>query len=383
MLRRLGLSSYLKAPGDGRRRPQIPARALVWAQLVGWILRECSFHAVEALVNSAAKVLGVERRFGDDALAYFTERLDPAPTRAALIAILKRAKRNKAFDGSRFIGLALDGTGAGRCAERGCELCHPVYNAKHLRTGYRHHLSMISVVGTGLSLPFDVEPYRPGESEYAASQRMLRRAVEALGSRFADYVVADGEYATAPFLHLVGDLGLQVVARLKGNLPQLFQAAAGRFSVLPPSGRFQVDGDHVEFWDYDDFDPWETLRWPRVRVLRYRQHKADGTVVEAYWLTDWPTKKVGALALYNMAKSRWEIENQGFNDAKNRYGLEYLGHHHSNSLLIRWLLALLAMVIERLYRLRYLRRGTHRPHTPIEFLRLLRLTLAVAPHDSS
>jgi hypothetical protein len=327
----------------------------------------------------------VERSFGDDALAYFTERLDPAATRSALVAILKRTKRNKAFDNSRFIGLAVDGTGTARCRDRGCDLCHPVYNSERILTGHRHQLSMISVVSTGLSLPFDVEPYGPGDSEYAASQRLLQRAMDGLGARFADYVVADGEYATAPFLHLVGDLGLHVVARLKGNLPQLFNAARGRFSVLAPSGTFEANGDRVEYWDFDDFDPWETLRWSSVRVLRYLQHKRDGTVVEAYWLTDWPTKKVGAQALYKMAKSRWEIENQGFNDAKNRYGLEHIGHHHANSLLVRWLLGLLAIVIERLYRLRYLKRGAHRPHTPIEFLRLLRLAIATAhpPSNSS
>ena len=46
-----------------------------------------------------------------------------------------------------------------------------------------------------------------------------------MGRRFADYVVADGEFATAPFLHTAGDLGLRVVARLKGNLPELSVAA--------------------------------------------------------------------------------------------------------------------------------------------------------------
>src|SRR2546422_3545201 len=49
--------------------------------------------------------------------------------------------------------------------------------------------------------PFDVEPYGPGDSEYAAGQRLLRRAMELLGVRFAAYVVVDGEFATAPFLH--------------------------------------------------------------------------------------------------------------------------------------------------------------------------------------
>jgi hypothetical protein len=70
------------------------------------------------------------------------------------------------------------------------------------------------------------------------------------------------------------------------------------------------------------------------------------------------------------------VENQGFNDAKNRYGFEHITHHHANSLLLCWLLLILALTIERLYRLRHLHRGNHKPHSAIELLRLLRLSLA-------
>jgi len=82
-----------------------------------------------------------------------------------------------------------------------------------------------------------------------------------------------------------------------------------------------------------------------------------------------------------MAKSRWEIENQGFNDAKNRHALEHVHHHHPASLLINWLLVMFALTLERLFRLRYLRRGRHRPLAAIELLRRFRLSLAaeVAP----
>jgi hypothetical protein len=65
----------------------------------GAILRQWAFLAIEALVGSKARRnLSVSRKFGDDALGYFTERLDPAPTRAVLAAVLHRAKRNKAFE---------------------------------------------------------------------------------------------------------------------------------------------------------------------------------------------------------------------------------------------------------------------------------------------
>ena len=375
--RRLRLRRYLQDPGDGRRQPQIPAKALLWSLLIGQVLRACSFLAVERLVRSVARrALAVSRSFSDDALDYFTERLDPTCTRAALARVLHQAKRNKAFETSGGIGLAVDGSTVGWCARSGCSLCRPYRNTDQEIAGYRHHLVLATVVGTGLSLPFDVEPYGPGDSEYAAGQRLLRRAVELLGVRFAAYVVVDGEFATAPFLHAAGKLGLPVVARLKPNLPELLAAAQKRFRSQPPKLTFRHGPDRVELWDAEDFDPWENLQWETVRVLRYRQQKPDGEVIEAFWLTNLSMQEVSSRVLFHRAKSRWEIENQGFNDAKNRHDLEHICHHHPNSLLITWLLTSLALTIERLYRLRYLHRGKHPLRTAADFVHLLWLSLS-------
>ncbi len=377
--RRLGLYSFLHSPGDGRKYPQIPAKALLWALLIGQLLRECSFHGIESLVRlSGCRALRVNRIFSDDTLSYFTERLDATRCREALAGVVRRAKRNKAFAGSAFIGLAVDGsTGCRRRQEKRPCLCRSWKNENKEVVGYRHHLVLLSVVGTGLALPVDVEPYGPDDSEYNAGQRVLRRAVGQLGRRFADYVVVDGEFATAPFLHTAGDLGLSTVARLKGNLPELYAAAQRRFPSRSPHASFLYGEDHVEIWDAEDFDPWSSLRWETVRLIFYRQHKPDGTVVEAYWLTDFSIQEVSSQTLFGMAKSRWEIENQGFNEAKSFHGLEHLCHHHPNSMLVVWLLAALAMTIDRLYRQRYLHRGTHSILAPIDLVRILRASLSL------
>jgi len=358
--------------------PQIAAALLLRVLLASRLLRQTSFLATEALVRSPARrALGARQSFGDDTLSYFTERLDPSRLRAAIIGVVRQAKRNKAFQDSRRIGLAVDGTRAGRTREKRCDGCRPVVNEDEDIIGYSHDVVMLSVVSRDLTLPVDVEPYGPGDSEYAAGQRVLRRSIQQLGCRFADYVVVDAKFATAPFLHEAGDQGLKVVARLKDNLSELYGTARRRFTANQPDSIFQHDGDRVEVWDSEDFDPWNSLRWETVRVVRYRQHKPDGTVVEAYWLTDFSKSQAGSQSVYIMAKSRWHIENEGFNDAKNRYGFEHICHHHPNSLLINWLLIALTLTLERLYRKRHLHRGSHPVLKPIELLRLLCLSVTV------
>jgi hypothetical protein len=372
----LRLGSYLREPGDGRSFPQIPAASLLWSLILAKTLRTASFHGVEMLSRLCPGGMGVERPFGDDTLAYFTERLQPGPTRQALAGLVRRAKRNKAFDGSAWIGLAIDGTGAGRSSKRRCQWCH------EQGKGYGHKLVAISVVGAGLDLPIDVEFYEPGEGELTAAKRLLERAARSLGPRFADYLVVDGLYAGAPFLHLTEDVGLPVIAALKDNLPELSLAARQRFADTAPHQRFAYNGGWVEVWDADDFLAWQELRWTRVRVLRYRHVRRDGRLFDAYWLTNLPVRRVGSRALFRMAKSRWAIENRGFNDAKNRYGLTHIAHHHPASIVIDALLTFLGMCLERLFRLRYLRRGTRPPYSSIEFQRLLWLNLATEAYDT-
>ena len=385
MAKCLRLQSYLESPGDGRTQPRIPATVLLWALFMGQFLRRSSFAGVEALARSSARrALAVSRRFGDDTLGYFTERLQAAHTRQAAATAVRQAKRNKAFANSRFIGLAVDGTGVARSREKVCRWCRPYRNQKKEIIGYHHKVVLASVVGTGLSLPLDVEPYGRKDSEYNAGRRLLRRVVKNIGRRLADYVVVDGEFARAPFLHDATDRGLHVVARLKNNLPELLAAAQKRFRHQSPHCVFPQGPDRVEVWDADDFDPWTTLRWATVRVIRYRQHQPEGEVVEAYWLTDFRSAQVSSKTLYQLAKSRWEIENQGFNDAKHRHGFEHLCHHHSNSLLLVWLLTALALTIERLYRIRFLHRGTHPIREAIALWQLLWLSLSrPAPADTS
>lgn len=86
--------------------------------------------------------------FGDDALAYFTERLDLARLRRATGGVVRQAKRNAGFQETRRFGLALDGTGAGRSQAERCAGCRPIRNAQQEIVECHHQVVLVSVVGT-------------------------------------------------------------------------------------------------------------------------------------------------------------------------------------------------------------------------------------------
>ena len=100
--------------------------------------------------------------------------------------------------------------------------------------------------------------------------------------------------------------------------------------------------------------------------MRYRQQKKDGSIVQAEWLTNFPASRLGSRSFFKLAKSRWEIEIQGFNEGKNLYGMEHIQHHHPNGMLVNWLFLLLALLNERLYRIRYLYRGSPPRRTAVQ-----------------
>jgi hypothetical protein len=253
-----GLKSSLRDPGDGRQQAQMAGGNLTWAVLLGRIRQGVSFHETEWLAHSPARAgLGIERPVSDDTLTWFTERRDPAVTRRAPARLIRQAKRNKALQDSPRIGPALDGTSAGCTHKRPCPLCHPLRDKQGRTGGSWHRLVMVSVVGAGLSLPVDVEPYGPGHSEYAAGQRLLRRAVQPPGPRFADYVVVDAAFARGPLLEEARQPGLAVAARRKENLPELDPAARQRFHQRAPDLALEEGDERIELCDADEFDPWE------------------------------------------------------------------------------------------------------------------------------
>jgi len=95
--------------------------------LIGQILRQSSFHAVEALVYDLRHDALSESQLRSVTIPWAISPSGSIPTQRGkpCSPSSRGAKRNKAFDDCRWIGLAIDGTGAGWRAQQGCSFCRP------------------------------------------------------------------------------------------------------------------------------------------------------------------------------------------------------------------------------------------------------------------
>ena len=182
---------------------------------------------------------------------------------------------------------------------------------------------------------------RPGEEEWAAALRLLRRMRQDYGPRFFDVVVVDAWYTNGPFLKTVAkELGWPVVAVLKQERYEIYQEAL----ALPPGPPTQVvargEGPHprrVEIWDVPALRFSDTYTDP-VRVVRVRETWTERTRQGKQWQTvakeqNWLWVVAGDLDAYAGAQIRdfghlrWRIENNAFGELTQHWHLTHCAHH--------------------------------------------------------
>jgi len=304
----------------------------------------------------------------------FTAQCAPAPTRQALVQVVRRAKRNKASS-TPFHRLAVTG--------RAPPVCGRAVSAVPSGAGCPPSRSRGPTTprapdgrGHRPDLPVDVEPYGPGDSAYAAGRRVLRRAVPALGP------------------------GLRITSSWMGSLPPPpFSTRSETWaSACGPSQGEPAGAGPGRPGRFGPRPPWPVRSGDRSRCGRGRLHPgppSDGrrpgppvppAPPEGPWWRRLVTTSAPAGQRSEPLPAHQEplgSREPGVQRRKARYGLEHIRHHHAASLLLCWLVVALGMTIERLYRLRYLHRGPIRrtgdrpgPPVPPQFG-------APAPADSS
>ena len=285
--------------------------------------------------------------------------------RAGIHEVYARLKRNKALEPPwhGLVLLLLDGHESSASYRRCCPSClqRTVHTAGGDRVQFYHRNVTAQLITKGPHFLVDAEPQKAGEDEVATAIRLLDQVVQNYPRAF-DVVGADALYAQAPFFEFVLERGKDVLTVLKDDRRNLLQDAQGLFEYMEPT---QIqDGSHQRCtWDAEGFRSWPSLNRP-VRVVRSREtttvrrqlNEQEETLVSDWvWVTTLSSSRASTNAVLDLGHSRWDIENQGFNEAVNQWHSDHAYKHDPIAILAFWLLTMLAINVFRAFYLRNLK----------------------------
>ncbi len=285
--------------------------------------------------------------------------------RGGIHEVYTRLKRNKALEPlwHGLVPLVLDGHESSASYRRCCPGClqRTIHTTGEDRIQYYHRNVTAQLITDGIPFLVDAEPQKPGEDELAAAIRLLDRVAQNYPRAF-DVVAGDALYCQAPFFEFVLGLGKDALAVLKDERRNLLQDAQGLFEYMEPTQT--QDGSRQRCtWDAEGFRSWPSLDRP-VRVVRSLEtttvrRQLDGqeeTLVSDWmWVTTLSSFRVSTNAVVDLGHSRWDIENQGFNEAVNQWHSDHVYRHHPTAILAFWLLTMLVINVFRAFYLRNLK----------------------------
>jgi len=337
---------------DNRKKPEIPSKNIWLSGVFMFALRVGSLNAIDTelrLPKRMEKLIGKRRPSGDSIGRVFVG-INTEPIREILSGINHKLKRNKALRTQwpmRFV--SIDGHELFSSRKRCCSKCLRrtiTVKGKEL-TEYYHRVVVCHLIGFDLALPLDLEPILPREGEVIAAKRLLKRVLKRY-PRFFDGIVGDGLYLEAPFINFSLEHGKHVIAVLKSERRLLMQDAEGVFKLIEPT-ILKQDKLTAKIWDSEGFRSVEGVDIP-IRVLhseekqQKRIRKGNKWITETeqhnwWWATTIPKALLSSHLLWRAGHSRWDIENDLFNDLVNRWFMNHCFRHEPHAI-INFLLTL-------------------------------------------
>lgn len=170
-----------------------------------------------------------------------------------------------------------------------------------------------------------------------------------------------------------------VIVVLKDERRELLKDAEALFAGQRPTCISKTAGVCTEYWDAEGFLSWTQVRQP-LRVVMMRQttivrRQLTGEIEENVstwvWATTLSSHRASTKVVAQLGRSRWHIENQGFNELVNHWGADYFYKHDSNAILNFWLMTMIAYNLFRAFYLRNLKPALRKGKTMLHFARMI------------
>ena len=231
---------------------------------------------------------------------------------------------------------------------------------------YYHEFTAFILAGPKFSFILDIEPILPGEGEISSSYRLLERVCKNYPKAFK-IVIGDGLYLKETVFNLLEKHHKYTIAVLKEERRQLFEEA-NSLSLLVEPKTYKQGKTYYKVWDHSISGCWDGYG-KKVRVIiseedtPKRVHSKDGRSFENrvnranwMWVTNLPCPESedtdDLKNTVGICHSRWQIENQCFNETVNIWNGDHV-YRHSKNAIIAFLLFLFTCVnVFNIFRIR-------------------------------
>jgi hypothetical protein len=345
---------------DRRRDPEVPVALVARILFLAGLLRWRSFNALEPKLAEPHVQRALEaspRRCGrvcsTDTLGYSLARMEVATVRQAVVAVNRKAERNKVFREGwhaalRFV--ALDGWEPIQSRERHCPHCltREITVGEKKVTQYYHALVVALLLDERLEVVLDMEPIRSAdrrteageakvaghEGELTAAKRLVQRLRTTYG-RWIDVLVGDALYANGPFLTLGQQCGYSVLVVVKKPTDEPLKEALALWNDQPPMATVERKdrNERMELWDCPALQTLSTYKGS-IRVVRafvYKEAPQEPTTW-CFAVTGVAAQRLTARQVVLAGRGRWHLENTAFNQWTQHWRFEHVFTHSPNGI---------------------------------------------------
>jgi len=229
---------------------------------------------------------------------------------------------------------------------------------------YYHEFTAFILAGPKVSFILDIEPILPKEGEISSACRLLSRVCKNYPKAFK-IVIGDGLYLKETAFNLLEGHHKHAIAVLKEERRQLFEEA-NRLSLLSEPKVYRQSRTYYRVWDHLVEGCWDGYG-KKVRVIvseeatPKRVHSKDGKSFENklnranwMWVTNLPCSEDpdDLKNTVGICHSRWQIENQCFNETVNTWNADHIYRHSKNAIIVFLLLLFIVVNIFNIFRIR-------------------------------
>lgn len=292
-----------------------------------------------------------------DTINNFLSRLDPEELSQIRIYMIQALLDKRSLESYRisnkYWGVIIDGTGLFTFHDKHCDHClkktHKDKDGNVIKTVYMHHVLEAKLVVGDMVFSIDSE-FIENESEDVSKQDCelnafyrLAPRLKATFKRLPICILGDSLYTCEEVFNLCHDYQWSYLLRFKEDrIPTISQ----EFHVLDQSEKVIRKAEETL-----------TLRW--VNQIAYRKrdvHVLEGiltrkkTETRFLYVTHIRLTDKNAYALLEAGRSRWKIENEGFNRQKQmRYHIEHASSHDYTAMKNHYLITQITDILMYLF----------------------------------